>query len=52
MKYENMDVDSQIVELKKLTKTTKNTELAKILSVSPSTIQTWRLRKKFLTIFS
>ena len=46
MKYESMDVDSQIVELKKLTKTSKNTELAKILSVSPSTIQTWRLRKK------
>lgn len=36
----------RIEELKKLTKTSKNTELAKVLGISPSTIQTWKKRDK------
>ncbi|AIW20151.1 helix-turn-helix transcriptional regulator [Vibrio coralliilyticus] len=40
------NVDEQISELKKLTKTSKNTDLSKALGVSPSTIQTWRTRGK------
>ncbi|MBS9903155.1 LexA family transcriptional regulator [Vibrio alginolyticus] len=39
-------VDEKISELKKLTKTSKNTELSKALGVSASTIQTWRMRGK------
>lgn len=39
-------VDEQISELKKLTNTSKNTDLSKALGVSPSTIQTWRGRGK------
>ncbi|MCC5486515.1 S24 family peptidase [Vibrio lentus] len=39
-------VDEQISELKKLTKTSKNTDLSKALGVSASTIQTWRMRGK------
>ncbi|WP_413113845.1 LexA family transcriptional regulator [Thaumasiovibrio sp. DFM-14] len=39
-------VDEQISELKKLTSTAKNTDLSKALGVSPSTIQTWRMRGK------
>ncbi|AXN32270.1 LexA family transcriptional regulator [Vibrio coralliilyticus] len=40
------NVDEQISELKKLTKTSKNTDLSKVLGISPSTIQTWRTRGK------
>ncbi|ERB66891.1 helix-turn-helix transcriptional regulator [Vibrio coralliilyticus OCN008] len=40
------NVDEQISELKKLTKTSKNTDLSKALGISPSTIQTWRTRGK------
>lgn len=40
------DVNDRIEELKKLTKTSKNTELAKVLGISPSTIQTWKKREK------
>ncbi|CAH0542922.1 LexA family transcriptional regulator [Vibrio marisflavi] len=39
-------IDDQIAELKKLTNTAKNTDLSKCLGVSPSTIQTWRMRNK------
>ncbi|USE00252.1 helix-turn-helix transcriptional regulator [Vibrio sp. SCSIO 43133] len=39
-------IDEQILKLKKLTKTSKNTDLSKALGVSPSTIQTWRARGK------
>lgn len=39
-------IDDRILELKKLTKTSKNTDLSKCLGVSPSTIQTWRARGK------
>ncbi|MGR5364248.1 LexA family transcriptional regulator [Vibrio mediterranei] len=40
------NVSDQLDELKKLTNTAKNTELAKALGVSPSTIQTWKKREK------
>ncbi|NUW68810.1 LexA family transcriptional regulator [Vibrio coralliilyticus] len=40
------NVDEQVSELKKLTKTSKNTDLSKALGISPSTIQTWRTRGK------
>ncbi|WP_099609065.1 LexA family transcriptional regulator [Vibrio coralliilyticus] len=40
------EVNDKIEELKKLTKTSKNTELAKVLGISPSTIQTWKKRDK------
>ncbi|MDE1333610.1 S24 family peptidase [Vibrio aestuarianus] len=39
-------IDSKILELKELTGTAKNTDLAKVLGVSTSTIQTWRYREK------
>ncbi|HDZ3732952.1 S24 family peptidase [Vibrio harveyi] len=40
------NIDEQILELKKLTRTSKNTDLSKALGVSPSTVQTWRSRGK------
>lgn len=39
-------VDTQIDELKKLTNTAKNVDLAKVLGVSPKTIQSWKSRDK------
>ncbi|MFH4589951.1 S24 family peptidase [Vibrio alginolyticus] len=39
-------IDEQISELKALTGTHKNTELARVLGVSVNTIQTWRNRGK------
>jgi hypothetical protein len=39
-------VDEQIIELKELTNTSKNVDLAKVLGTTPSTIQTWRKRGK------
>lgn len=39
-------VDEQIKELKSLTNTSKNVDLAKVLGTTPSTIQTWRKRGK------
>ncbi|TCU01664.1 LexA family transcriptional regulator [Vibrio crassostreae] len=40
------DVDKQIEELKKLTKTSKNTELAAALGIARNTVQMWRIRGK------
>lgn len=40
------DFDKQLDELFKITKTSKINELSKALSVSPSTIRTWRGRNK------
>jgi phage repressor protein C with HTH and peptisase S24 domain len=40
------NIDVQISELKELTRTSKNTDLAKVLGISTSTIQTWRYRNK------
>ena len=39
-------VDIQIEELKTLTKTAKNVDLAKALGISPKTIQSWKSREK------
>lgn len=39
-------IDEQISELKELTGTAKNVDLARVLGVSTSTIQTWRYREK------
>ncbi|EGA72367.1 putative transcriptional regulator [Vibrio sinaloensis DSM 21326] len=39
-------IDTQIDELKKLTKTAKNVDLAKVLGISPKTIQSWKSREK------
>jgi hypothetical protein len=39
-------VDQQIEELKKLTNTAKNVDLAKVLGISPKTIQSWKGRDK------
>lgn len=39
-------IDIQIEELKKLTKTAKNIDLAKVLGISPKTIQSWKSREK------
>ncbi|GAB6263667.1 S24 family peptidase [Photobacterium sp. R1] len=39
-------IDEQIAELKKLTNTAKNVDLAKVLGVSPKTIQSWKTREK------
>lgn len=39
-------IDKQIGELKELTGTSKNVDLAKVLGISTSTIQTWRYREK------
>ncbi|WP_299021531.1 S24 family peptidase [uncultured Photobacterium sp.] len=39
-------IDEQIGELKKLTNTAKNVDLAKVLGVSPKTIQSWKTREK------
>ncbi|MGR5298804.1 S24 family peptidase [Vibrio mediterranei] len=39
-------VDVQIEELKKLTNTAKNVDLAKVLGISPKTIQSWKSREK------
>ncbi|CCN48923.1 Putative Peptidase S24 LexA-like protein [Vibrio nigripulchritudo MADA3029] len=39
-------VDDDLRELKKLTNTSKNTDLSRVLGVSTSTIQTWRSRGK------
>ncbi|EOB4973564.1 S24 family peptidase [Vibrio fluvialis] len=39
-------VDEQIAELKVITGTAKNVDLAKVLGTTPSTIQTWRKRGK------
>ncbi|EOW9553256.1 S24 family peptidase [Vibrio fluvialis] len=40
------NIDSQIEQLKELTETATNIDLAKALGVSASTIQTWRMRNK------
>ncbi|GEK14308.1 transcriptional regulator [Aliivibrio fischeri] len=40
------NVDEQLIELKKLTNTSKNVDLAKVLGTTASTIQTWRKRGK------
>ncbi|ELE5893888.1 S24 family peptidase [Vibrio fluvialis] len=40
------NIDSQIEQLKGLTETATNIDLAKALGVSASTIQTWRMRNK------
>ncbi|UTV27513.1 LexA family transcriptional regulator [Photobacterium atrarenae] len=40
------NIDEQIKELKNLTNTSKNVDLAKVLGVSTSTIQTWRYRER------
>ncbi|MGF1762465.1 LexA family transcriptional regulator [Aliivibrio kagoshimensis] len=40
------NTDAQIDELKELTNTSTNVDLAKVLEVSASTIQTWRMRNK------
>ncbi|WP_253650790.1 S24 family peptidase [Vibrio sp. Y29_XK_CS5] len=39
-------VETQIEELKKLTRTAKNVDLAKVLGISPKTIQSWKSREK------
>lgn len=39
-------IDDKLIELKQMTGTTRNTDLAKILGVSTSTIQNWRYRGK------
>ncbi|ODS10080.1 LexA family transcriptional regulator [Vibrio scophthalmi] len=39
-----MDVEGKIRELKRLTKTSKNTELAKVLGISSKTISNWKNR--------
>ncbi|EGR2568025.1 TPA: transcriptional regulator [Vibrio parahaemolyticus] len=39
-------IDEQITELKALTNTAKNVDLAKVLGVSPKTIQSWKTREK------
>ncbi len=39
-------IDQRIDELKELTETTTNIDLAKALGISASTIQTWRMRNK------
>ncbi len=39
-------IDSQIEELKKLTNTAKNVDLARVLGISPKTIQSWKSREK------
>lgn len=39
-------IEIQIEELKKLTKTAKNVDLAKVLGISPKTIQSWKSREK------
>ncbi|WP_072055368.1 LexA family transcriptional regulator [Aliivibrio fischeri] len=40
------NIDTQIEELKKVTSTATNVDLAKVLEISASTIQTWRMRNK------
>ncbi|ELL0574963.1 helix-turn-helix domain-containing protein [Vibrio fluvialis] len=40
------NIDSRIEQLKELTETATNIDLAKALGVSASTIQTWRMRNK------
>lgn len=40
------NVDEQLIELKKLTNTSKNVDLARVLGTTASTIQTWRKRGK------
>ncbi|CAK2661222.1 Repressor [Vibrio crassostreae] len=40
------DVDQQLEQLKKLTGTSTNTELANVLGVARNTVQTWRIRGK------
>lgn len=40
------DIDQQLEELKKITSTTSNTELAKILGLARNTVQMWRSRGK------
>lgn len=40
------NIDTQLEELKKVTSTATNVDLAKALEVSASTIQTWRMRNK------
>lgn len=40
------EVNEKITELKRLTNTSKNTDLAIALGISPSTIQTWKKRDK------
>ena len=39
-------IEIQIEELKKLTRTAKNVDLAKVLGISPKTIQSWKSREK------
>ncbi|MEQ3495217.1 MULTISPECIES: S24 family peptidase [Vibrio] len=39
-------IETQIEELKKLTRTAKNVDLAKVLGISPKTIQSWKSREK------
>ncbi len=39
-------INDKITELKELTGTSKNVDLARVLGVSTSTIQTWRYREK------
>ncbi|SHO55112.1 S24 family peptidase [Vibrio quintilis] len=38
--------DEQLAEIKSLTNTTKNTDLAEVLGISPKTVSTWRERQK------
>ncbi|CAK2727880.1 MULTISPECIES: LexA family transcriptional regulator [Vibrio] len=40
------DVDQQLEQLKRLTGTSTNTELANVLGVARNTVQTWRIRGK------
>ncbi len=39
-------IEEQIAELKTLTNTAKNVDLAKVLGISPKTIQNWKYRNK------
>ncbi len=39
-------IEDQIAELKTLTNTAKNVDLAKVLGISPKTIQNWKYRNK------
>ncbi|WP_087024460.1 S24 family peptidase [Thaumasiovibrio subtropicus] len=39
-------IDEQIEQLKKMTQTAKNVDLARALEVSPKTIQSWKTREK------